>query len=154
MLKHLHIRNLAIIDELELDFAGGFSVLTGETGAGKSILIDAIGLLVGTRADSALVRAGPEKAEITAEFSLDESRATADRLAERERASDDGEGEQCIVRRVVFAEGRTRAFVNGSPVNGGDLRELGETLIEIFGQSESQTLLRADTQRETLDGYG
>lgn len=150
MLKHLHIKNLAIIDELELDLEGGFSVLTGETGAGKSILIDAIGLVIGTRADAAMVRAGEEKAEISAEFSLEKKSATAAWLAERELA-DDG---QCIVRRVVYAEGRTRAFVNGSPVNAGDLRELGETLIEIFGQNESQVLLRADAQRALLDSYG
>lgn len=150
MLQHLHIRNLAIIDELELDFSSGFGVLTGETGAGKSILIDAIGLVIGTRADAALVRAGQEKAEITAEFSLKDSKSTRAWLDQRELA----DGDACIIRRVVFAEGRTRAFVNGSPVNAGDLRELGETLIEIFGQNESQRLLRADAQRDLLDGFG
>lgn len=148
MLKHLHIRNLAIIDELELDLGNGFSVLTGETGAGKSILIDAMGLLIGTRADVALVRAGEEKAEITAEFSPAD--ATLAWLNQRELA----DGATCIIRRVVFAEGRTRAFVNGSPVNAGDLRELGETLIEIFGQNESQVLLRGDAQRTLLDSFG
>ena len=150
MLKHLHIRNLAIIDELELDFSGGFSVLTGETGAGKSILIDAIGLVIGTRADAALVRAGQEKAEISASFAVAQSAATRDWLQERELA----DGAECIIRRVVYAEGRTRAFVNGTPVNAGDLRELGETLIEIFGQNESQGLLRTEAQRQLLDAYG
>ena len=150
MLKHLHIRNLAIIDSLEIDFSSGFSALTGETGAGKSILIDAIGLLIGTRADPALVRAGQEKAEISASFSLQHSPAARQWLQQRELA----DGDECIVRRVVYAEGRTRGFVNGSPVNAGDLRELGETLVEIFGQNESQILLRADAQRQLLDGYG
>lgn len=153
MLKHLNIRNLAIIDELELDFAAGFTTLTGETGAGKSILIDAIGLVIGTRADSALVRAGQEKAEISAEFSLRDSAEANSWLAEQEMLDADDK-DLCVIRRVVYAEGRTRAFVNGNAVNAGQLRELGETLIEIFGQSESQTLLRSDVQRRLLDGFG
>jgi DNA repair protein RecN (Recombination protein N) len=150
MLHHLHIRNLAIIDELSLDFAAGFSVLTGETGAGKSILIDALGLVTGTRAESTLVRAGCDKAEVAAEFSLEDSPAAAAWLAERE-LGDDG---SCTIRRVVQAEGRTRAYVNGSLVTTADLRTLGESLVEVFGQGESQTLLRADTQRSVLDDYG
>jgi DNA repair protein RecN (Recombination protein N) len=150
MLRNLHIRNLAIIDELTLDFAPGFSVLTGETGAGKSILIDALGLLLGTRAEAALVRAGEEKAEIAGEFSLEDVPAAAAWLAARE-LGDDG---KCTVRRIVFAEGRTRAFVNGSPVTAGDLRGLGECLVDILGQNESQSLLRADVQRNLLDQYG
>jgi DNA repair protein RecN (Recombination protein N) len=153
MLKHLNIRNLAIIDELELDFADGFTTLTGETGAGKSILIDAIGLVIGTRADSALVRAGQEKSEISAEFTLVDSAAASAWLREQEMLDADDAG-LCVIRRVVYAEGRTRAFVNGNAVNAGQLRELGETLIEIFGQSESQTLLRGDVQRRLLDEFG
>ncbi|HWU68185.1 MAG TPA: DNA repair protein RecN [Stenotrophobium sp.] len=153
MLRHLNIRNLAIIDALELDFSEGFSSLTGETGAGKSILIDAIGLITGTRADTALVRSGQEKAEISAEFSLEDSGAAQAWLAEQ-ALGDADDARQCVVRRVVFAEGRTRAFVNGIAVNAGQLRELGERLIEIFGQSESQTLLRAETQRDLLDTFG
>ena len=152
MLKHLQIRNLAIIDELTLDFDSGFSVLTGETGAGKSILIDAIGLVIGTRADAALLRHGQEKAEISAEFSLDSS-AASEWLEVQEMLDRDDPG-LCVIRRVLFAEGRTRAFINGQPVNTGQLRELGERLIEIFGQSESQTLTRAAVQRELLDDYG
>ena len=150
MLRHLHIRNLAIIDELSLDFAAGFSVLTGETGAGKSILIDALGLVIGTRADSALVRGGCDKAEVSAEFSLEDSPFAAAWLGERELS----DGDLCTIRRVVQAEGRTRAFVNGSLVTAADLRALGESLVEVFGQGESQTLLRADTQRSVLDEYG
>ena len=150
MLLHLHIRNLAIIDELSLDFATGFSVLTGETGAGKSILIDALGLVIGTRADSALVRGGCDKAEVAAEFSLEDSPAAAAWLGDRDLS----DGGLCTIRRVVQAEGRTRAFVNGSLVTAADLRTLGESLVEVFGQGESQTLLRADTQRGVLDDYG
>ncbi len=150
MLRHLHIRNLAIIDELSLDFASGFSVLTGETGAGKSILIDALGLVIGTRADSALVRGGCDKAEVAAEFSLEDSAFATAWLAERELT----DGDLCTIRRVVQAEGRTRAFVNGSLVTAADLRALGESLVEVFGQGESQTLLRADTQRSVVDDYG
>jgi DNA repair protein RecN (Recombination protein N) len=150
MLRHLHIRNLAIIDELSLDFDAGFSVLTGETGAGKSILIDALGLVTGTRAESGLVRGGCDKAEVAAEFSLEDSPAAAAWLAERELA----DGGLCTIRRVVQAEGRTRAYVNGSLVTTADLRGLGESLVEVFGQGESQTLLRADTQRGAVDDYG
>ncbi len=150
MLRHLRIRNLAIIDELSLDFVSGFSVLTGETGAGKSILIDALGLVTGTRADSALVRGGCDKAEVSAEFTLEDSPFAATWLSQRELA----DGELCTIRRVVQAEGRTRAFVNGSLVTAADLRALGESLVEVFGQGESQTLLRADTQRAVLDDYG
>jgi DNA repair protein RecN (Recombination protein N) len=150
VLRHLRIRNLAIIDELSLDFVSGFSVLTGETGAGKSILIDALGLVTGTRADSALVRGGCDKAEVSAEFTLEDSPFAATWLSQRELA----DGELCTIRRVVQAEGRTRAFVNGSLVTAADLRALGESLVEVFGQGESQTLLRADTQRAVLDDYG
>jgi DNA repair protein RecN (Recombination protein N) len=153
MLKHLHIRNLAVIDEVTLDCAAGFGVLTGETGAGKSILIDAIGLVTGARADPALVRAGCDKAEISAEFSIGDCPAASAWLAENECADDD-DVDVCVVRRLVYAEGRTRAFINGQPVNAGQLRELGEALIEIFGQSESQTLLRSDVQRLRLDEFG
>lgn len=153
MLRHLNIRNLAIIDALALDFSNGFSSLTGETGAGKSILIDAIGLIIGTRADTALVRSGQEKAEISAEFSLTDSGSAQAWLTEQ-ALSDADDANLCVIRRVVFAEGRTRAFVNGNAVNAGQLRELGERLIEIFGQSESQTLLRTDIQRQLLDTFG
>jgi len=153
MLKHLTIRNLAIIDSLDLEFNTGFTVLTGETGAGKSILIDAIGLAMGTRADAALVRAGQEKAEISASFELQAGSVAANWLGEHDLADAD-DPLLLLIRRVVYAEGRTRSYVNGAAINAGQLRELGEYLIEIFGQSESQTLLRADVQRRLLDDYG
>ncbi len=153
MLTSLHIKNLAIIDEVQLDFAQGFTVLTGETGAGKSILLDALGLVLGTRADPTLVRQGAEKAEISAEFLLQDCASAQAWLAANELVDED-EPSRCLIRRVVFAEGRTRAFVNGQAVNAAPLRELGESLVSIYGQNESQTLVRADVQRQLLDDYG
>ena len=150
MLRTLHIRNLAIIDALELEFDGGFSVLTGETGAGKSILIDALGLIIGGRAESSLVRNGAERAEISAEFDLCDASGARAWLDQRELA----DGDTCLIRRTLGADGRTRAFVNGTPLNAGELRDLGELLVEIFGQGESQQLLRADAQRAALDDFG
>jgi DNA repair protein RecN (Recombination protein N) len=150
MLRTLHIRNLAVIDELSLELDAGFSVLTGETGAGKSILIDALGLVTGARADAAMVRAGCDKAEVTAEFDIAAATAAEAWLEERELADDSA----CIVRRVVQADGRTRAFVNGRPVSATELRGLGEHLVEIFGQGESQTLMRPEVQRSVLDDFG
>ncbi|WP_293372983.1 DNA repair protein RecN [Nevskia sp.] len=150
MLRSLQIRNLAIIDELSLDWSTGFHVLTGETGAGKSILIDALGLVIGLRADATLVRSGAEKAEVSAEFSIADCADAAAWLADRDLS----EGDDCTIRRVVHAEGRTRAFVNGSAVSATELRELGERLVEIFGQGESRSLLMADAQRRALDESG
>ena len=150
MLRSLQIKNLAIIDELSLDWSTGFHVLTGETGAGKSILIDALGLVIGLRADATLVRSGADKAEVSAEFSVNDCADAAAWLAERELS----EGDDCTIRRVVHAEGRTRAFVNGNAVSATELRELGERLVEIFGQGESRSLLMADAQRRALDESG
>lgn len=153
MLKSLHIKNLAIIDEAHLDFASGFSVLTGETGAGKSILLDALGLVLGTRADPALVRQGCDKAEISAEFDLADAASARDWL-EAQELTDSDEPTHCLIRRVVTAEGRTRAFINGQAANAGPLRELGEHLVDLFGQHESQTLLKPEVQRGLLDDFG
>ncbi len=153
MLKALNISNLALIDSLELEWAAGFNVLTGETGAGKSILIDAIGLAIGTRADIGQVRSGAERAEVSAEFQLDKDGAAL-RWLHEQSLEDADDPLTVVIRRVVQAGGRGRAFVNGSPVTAAQLRALGELLVDIFGQSESQTLLRADVQRELLDGYG
>ncbi len=153
MLKSLHIKNLAIIDEATLDFAAGFSVLTGETGAGKSILLDALGLVLGTRADLALVRQGCDKAEISAEFDLADAPSARTWLDEQE-LSDVDEPAHCLIRRVVTAEGRTKAFINGQAANTVALRELGEHLVDLFGQHESQTLLKPEVQRQLLDEFG
>src|SRR5690349_10879930 len=153
MLRSLHIRNLAIIDALDLEFAGGFTVLSGETGAGKSILIDALGLVLGDRADAALIRAGEAQAEISAEFTLDGSLAA--RAFLREQLMEDADTPNaCLLRRVIAADGRSKAFINGAPASLANLRELGERLVEIHGQNEHQSLLRFDVQRELLDDFG
>lgn len=150
MLHALQIRNLAIIDELNLELSPGFTVLTGETGAGKSILIDALGLIIGARGDGSMVRGGAERAEVSAEFDLPKDSPVWPWLAERELQED----HECVVRRLIQSDGRSRAFINGRPVAAGDLRTLGEMLVEIFGQGESQTLMRSDTQRDQLDDFG
>lgn len=153
MLLSLRIRNLAIIDALDLEFAAGFSVLSGETGAGKSILIDALGLVLGDRADAGQIRAGEAQAEISAEFTLEGSLAA--RAFLREQAMEDTDNPNaCLLRRVVGADGRSKAFINGAPASLANLRELGERLVEIHGQNEHQSLLRGDTQRELLDDFG
>src|SRR6185503_671756 len=153
MLRSLHIKNLAIIDALDLEFAGGFSVLSGETGAGKSILIDALGLVLGDRADAGLIRAGETQAEISAEFTLDGSMAA--RAFLREHAMEDADTPNtCLLRRVVTADGRSKAFINGATASLANLRELGERLVEIHGQNEHQSLLHGDVQRELLDDFG
>ncbi len=153
MLKKLSIRNLAVIESVDLDSADGFTVLTGETGAGKSILIDAIGLILGDRADPALVRSGCERAEVTAHFELAPDAPVLAIL--RTQALDDPDSpNDLLIRRVVQTAGRARAFVNGVAVTANQLRELGEQLVLVFGQSESLTLLRADVQRTLLDDFG
>jgi DNA repair protein RecN len=151
MLLGLSIRNLALIETLELELGPGLTVLTGETGAGKSILIDALGLVLGARADAGLIRAGAAQAEVSAEFDLADSPAARAWFAQQ---AIDCEEQRCVLRRVVQDGGRHRAFVNQTPVSLSALRELGETLVDIFGQGESQRLMRAETQRELLDRYG
>ena len=150
MLKHIHIRDFAIIDELELELGSGMTALTGETGAGKSILLDALGLVLGDRADSQAVRPGAARAEIHAEFDIADHPGAGEWLAEQDL---DAEGD-CTLRRVVGADGRSRGYINGrkSPLNL--LRELGEQLVDIHGQHEHQSLLRRDAQRNLLDGFG
>lgn len=153
MLEQLHIRGLATIEALSLDLEPGFTVLSGETGAGKSILIDALGLVLGTRADPALVRSGSEKADITAIFRIEPKSAAAEWLREN-ALLDDADASQCLIRRVLHAEGRTRAFINGTATPVGSLRELGERLVDVYGQNESHSLRLPEVQRELLDGYG
>lgn len=150
MLNHIHIRDFVIIDELNLDLQSGMSVLTGETGAGKSILIDALGLALGDRADSDVVRHGCKRADIIANFELADLPEAQAWLEENELDDDS----QCLIRRTIAAEGRSKGFINGSPVPMQSLRELGELLIDIHGQHEHQSLMRADAQRQLLDDYG
>ncbi len=150
MLTHILIRDFAIIDTLELEFKPGMTVLTGETGAGKSILVDALGLIMGDRADAGVVRHGSEKAEMSAEFDLKDAKDAAAWLEENDLA-DDG---QCILRRVVGKDGRSRAQINGRSVPLQSLKELGESLLDIHGQHEHQSLMRPVAQMALLDAYG
>jgi DNA repair protein RecN (Recombination protein N) len=148
MLTALRLRDFVIVEAVELEFGPGFTVLSGETGAGKSILIDALGLALGARADSGVVREGAPRADIVAEFSTD---ARLDAwLAERDLGGDSG---LVLLRRVVEADGRSRALVNGHPATVAQLREIGETLVEVHGQHASQSLLRPDGQRTLLDRF-
>lgn len=152
MLRRLQIRDFATIDRVAVEFPEGMTVLTGETGAGKSILVDAIGLLLGDRGDAAWVRPGRERAELVAEFDLRRA-AAARQWLEAQELADPDDPETCILRRTIAADGRSRAAINGSPVPIGRLREIGELLIDIHGQHEHQLLLRADAQRRLLDEY-
>ena len=148
MLKFLSIRDFVIVSSLELDFSSGFTALTGETGAGKSILIDALSLALGERGDATMVRTGCERAEISAEFDVDQAMQTW--LEEQDLAGDDG---VCLLRRVLDAGGRSRGFINGRGATLQQLREAGEQLLDIHGQHAHQSLLRPDAQRVLLDSY-
>lgn len=151
MLNHITIKNLAVVDFLELELNTGFSVLTGETGAGKSILIDALGLVLGDRAEAAAVRYGSDRADITAEFELNNLQISH-WLADNELDDPDNPSE-CLIRRTINAKGRSRGFVNGQPVPLQLLRELGEKLVNIHGQNTHQALLKTDEQRLLLDNF-
>lgn len=150
MLTHLSIRNYLLVESVELDFAPGLTVLTGETGAGKSILVDALALALGDRAEGGVVRQGAQRAEIAVEFSIDGLPALAVWLDEAGFASDDG---TLILRRVIDAGGRSRAFVNGSPAPLAQLKDAAEFLLDIHGQHAHHALLRPQVQREVLDTY-
>src|SRR5690606_29532013 len=149
MLAHLDIRDYALIEHLALDLEPGLTVLTGETGAGKSILIEALGLALGDRADSSVVRKGAARATVSATVTLD-ANSPARRWLE-EQALD--EGGECLLRRVIGADGRSRAFINGNPVPLASLRALGMLLIDIHGQHAHHALLGRDHQLALLDGY-
>ncbi len=149
MLLSLAIRNFVIVETLDLDFAPGFTVLTGETGAGKSILIDALQLALGERADADVVREGASRAEISAEFQVPaEARTwlTANAL--------EGDDEIALARRVVDASGRSKAFINGTAVTLAQMRELGDLLIDVHGQHAHQSLLKPAAQQRLLDEHG
>lgn len=150
MLTHLTVRNFAVVEAAEIEFGTGLTVVTGETGAGKSLLVDALLLLSGARADSGMVRAGCERAELSAEFNL--ANAPAARTWLREQALDDADG-GCSVRRVI-AEGGSRAWINGRSVSLAQLSELAAALVEIHGQHEHQALLERTQQLAMLDTFG
>ncbi|OWJ98645.1 DNA repair protein RecN [Pseudomonas sp. A46] len=149
MLVHLSIHNYAIVEHLDLELEAGMSVITGETGAGKSIMLDALGLALGDRADSGAVRPGADKADILASFDVSGIAEARDWLDERDLEQDG----PCILRRVITAEGRSRAYINGTPCPLGDLKSLGELLIDIHSQHEHQSLLKTDTHRRLLDEF-
>ena len=150
MLKYLTIRDFVIVDSLELDFAAGFTALTGETGAGKSILIDALSLALGERGDAGMVRNGCERAEISAEFDISSLPDLQTWLREQELH---GDADVCLLRRVLDSSGRSRGFINGRSATLQQMREAGEFLLDVHGQHAHQSLLRPDAQRELLDGY-
>jgi DNA repair protein RecN (Recombination protein N) len=150
MLARLSIRDIVLIDRLDIDFAGGLSVLTGETGAGKSILLDAFALALGARGDATLVRQGAEHGQVTAVFDLPARHPARAALAECDIAAD----EALILRRVQFTDGRTRAFINDQPVSVQALQNLGAALVEIHGQHDARALVDAATHRRLLDAYG
>lgn len=151
MLLHLSVKDFVIVDRVELEFASGFTVLTGETGAGKSILIDALALVLGDRGEASMVRVGCERAELAAQFDVSQLPLLQTWLSENDLANADGE---CLLRRVVDSNGRSRAFINGHAATLQQLREAGEWLVDIHGQHAHQSLLRAAAQRALLDGYG
>ncbi len=150
MLRLLSIRNFAVVEKLEIEFDKGFTVLTGETGAGKSILLDALSLLLGDRFEPRQLRPGADRAEIAAEFDIGGLAAVREWLAENELS--DGGG--LLLRRVLDAQGKSRAYINGSPATLAQLEALGERLIDLHGQHAHQSLGRSESQRTLLDAYG
>jgi len=146
MLRTLAIRDFVIVDAIELEFSAGFTVFTGETGAGKSILIDALALTLGGRGDASMVREGAQKADISAEFSCNS--ATSTWLLEHDFNAEDG---QLLIRRVIDNAGRSKAYINGISATAAQLRELGEYLVDIHGQHAHQSLLKSEAQRNLLD---
>jgi DNA repair protein RecN (Recombination protein N) len=151
MLTSLTIRDFVIVDSLELDFEAGFTALTGETGAGKSIMIDALSLALGARAEGNPVRVGQQKAEIAAQFDLTHNANARRWLRDNELADDDIN--VCIFRRVIDAAGRSKSFLNGTSVTLSQMRDLSEKLVDIHGQHEHQTLLKRDAQLSLLDDF-
>lgn len=149
MLAQLTISNFAIVRELDIDFQRGMTAITGETGAGKSIAIDALGLCLGGRADADMVRQGASRADLCARFQL-KSSPSAQRWLIDNHLDD---GNECLLRRVISADGRSRGFINGTAVPLSQLRDLGQLLIQIHGQHAHQLLLKPDHQKHLLDAY-
>lgn len=153
MLCRLDIRNFTIVETLSVTFASGFTTITGETGAGKSIMLDALGLVLGDRANADLIRPGSDGADLCAEFDIRGIAEAGAWLAERELVDPDAP-EQCLLRRTLGSDGRSRAYVNGRPITLQEVRELADHLIDIHSQHAHQSLLRRDVQRRLLDEYG
>jgi DNA repair protein RecN (Recombination protein N) len=154
MLVRLSIRDIVLIDRLDIDFGSGLAALTGETGAGKSILLDAFALALGARGDVALVREGAEQGQVTAAFDIGNDHPARAVLAANDLDADLGAGDELIVRRVQFADGRTRAFINDQPAGVQVLRALGSALVEIHGQHDDRAFVEAATHRALLDAFG
>ena len=152
MLTQLTINNFAIVRQLDIELAKGMSVITGETGAGKSIAIDALGLCFGQRVETSMVREGQERAEICATFQLESHNPAYQWLNEQELQDPDNPSE-CILRRVINADGRSKAFINSTPVSASQLKEIGQYLIHINGQHASQLLLKNDYQLQLVDNF-
>lgn len=150
MLHSLSIRDFVIVNQLDLEFDAGFTVLTGETGAGKSILIDALSLALGARAEGGVTRVGCEKAEISAIFAIANNLEAKQWLVDCEM---ENEANELILRRVMYADGRSRAFINGATVTVAQLKELGELLVDIYSQNAHHSLLKQATQRNVLDNF-
>lgn len=149
MLTQLTIHNFAIVKFLELELRSGMTTVTGETGAGKSIAIDALGLALGSRADANTVRPGAKKAEISASFTIEADSRAYQWLTEHELTNDD----ECILRRVITAEGRSKGYINGVPVPLQQLKSLAQNLVQVHGQHAHQSLLKPDIQLAILDGF-
>ena len=154
MLSRLSIRDIVLIDRLDIDFAEGLAVLTGETGAGKSILLDAFALALGARGDQTLVRQGVEQGQVSAVFEVARNHPARAILKAQNLANDIASEDDLILRRVQFADGRTRAFVNDQPVSVQVMKQLGEALVEIHGQHDERALVDAGTHRRLLDAFG
>ena len=152
MLTQLTINNFAIVRQLEIELAKGMSVITGETGAGKSIAIDALGLCLGQRIETSMVREGQERAEICASFFIEPTNPAYQWLQEQELQDSDNPSD-CILRRVINADGRSKAFINSTPVSASQLKEIGQYLIHINGQHASQLLLKNDYQLQLVDTF-
>jgi DNA repair protein RecN (Recombination protein N) len=150
MLARLSIRDIVLIDRLDIDFAAGLAVLTGETGAGKSILLDSFALALGARGDASLVRQGADQGQVIAVFELSHAHPAGEILKANDIVAED----ELIVRRVQFADGRTRAFVNDQPVSVQILKQLGQVLVEIHGQHDDRALVDVSQHRRLLDAYG
>src|SRR6201984_2779927 len=150
MLARLSIRDIVLIERLDIDFVSGLSVLTGETGAGKSILLDAFALALGARGDASLVRHGAEQGQVTASFDVAPAHPVWSILS----ANDIAAGDELILRRAQLSDGRTRAFVNDQPVSVQVLQSLGTALVEIHGQHDERALVDVATHRMLLDAFG
>ena len=153
MLSHLSIKNYATVESLEIEFQPGMSVITGETGAGKSIILGALGFTLGDRADKSIVRPGASRADIVAEFSISDIKSAQSWLADNDLILE-SDPYQCMLRRIVNHDGRSRGYINGSPVTLNNLKDLGDTLMDIHGQHEHHSLLQRATHQRLLDDFG